>query len=94
MADDEPKVNGTSLIKSEAKDFSDFLIPLVFDTLKNLALLGALSAIFFAAEWLKTKGMEPEHVRQIELLHFWVSYGALIWIGLVFLVKLVARSFR
>ena len=93
MANGDPEGN-LALLRSEAQDFWGFLIRLVFDTMKNLALLAALSAVFLCAEWLKTKGMEPDHIRSIELLHFWIFYGALVWIGLVFLVKLLRRSFR
>ena len=92
MANDESAVHGTSLLKKEARSFSDFLIHLSFDTLRNLALLAALSVIFFAAEWLKNKGMDVVHVKRIELLHFWLTLGALSWIGVVFLVKLVLRA--
>jgi len=29
------------------------------------------------------------YIHYIELLHFWLTFGALIWIGVVFLVKLI-----
>jgi hypothetical protein len=76
-------------VESEASKFWKFLVRLTFETLKNLALLGALSVIFFAAEWLKRLGMEEAYIHYIELLHFWLTFGALIWIGVVFLVKLI-----
>lgn len=94
MADPKSALTGTSLIKSEAENFWDFFVRITFDTLKNLLLLGALSVIFFAAEWLKNKGMNAGHVEKIELLHFWLTYSALVWIGVVFLVKLVKRAFE
>ena len=94
MADAKPALTGTALIKSEAESFWGFLVRITFDTLKNLLLLGALSVIFFASEWLKNRGMNAGHVERIELLHFWLTYGALVWIGVVFLVKLVKRAFE
>lgn len=84
----------TSLTASEAKGFWDCLVHLTFDTLKNLLLLAALSVVFFAAEWLKNKGMNAVHVEMVELMHFWLTYSALAWIGVVFLVKLVWRAFE
>jgi hypothetical protein len=92
MADPTPALTGVALAKHEAEGFWDFFVHLIFDTLKNLLLLGALSAIFFAAEWLKRNGMNAEHLELIELLHFWFTYGALVWIGLVFIAKLVKRA--
>jgi hypothetical protein len=93
VADPKQALAGTVLLKHEAESFWDFVVRLFFDTLKNVLLLAALSIIFFAAEWLKNRGMNAEHVERIELLHFWLGYGALAWIGIVFLVKLVMRAF-
>jgi len=94
MGSTERDATASSTLAGEAKSFWHFVVHLTFDTLKNLLLLGALSVIFFAAEWLKSKGMNPEHVERIELLHFWLTYSALVWIGLAFLVKLVKRAFE
>jgi hypothetical protein len=76
------------------QQFKVFLIHLVFDTLKNLAILAALSTIFLAAELLRVIGMDPVEVKRIEDLHFWLTYAALLWIGFVFLVKLVRGSIK
>jgi hypothetical protein len=79
---------------AEAREFGGFIIHLLFDTLKNIALLGALSAIFFTAELLKKMGMRAEYLERLELLHFWSTYGALAWIALVFFAKLVKRGVK
>jgi hypothetical protein len=44
----------TPELREEAGEFWTFLVHLVFDTLKNLALLAALSAIFFSPDGSKT----------------------------------------
>jgi len=81
-------------IREEATALWAFLVQLLFDTLKNLSLLAALSAIFFCANWLKQLGMSEDDMRHVQDLHFWLTYAALLWIGLVFLVKLVRGGLK
>ena len=78
----------------EGEHFWDFAVHVAVDTAKNLVLLLALSIIFFAARWLKQLGMDSAHLHLIEQLHFWVTFAALAWIGILFLIKLVRRSLK
>lgn len=78
----------------EGEHFWAFTVHVAVDTAKNLVLLLALSIIFFAARWLKQLGMDSAHLHLIEQLHFWVTFAALAWIGIVFLIKLVRRSLK
>src|SRR5258708_2712948 len=79
---------------TDVEDFRSFIIHLTFDTAKNLALLAALSIIFFSARWLQKIGMDDAHVRHIQALHFWMTYPVLVWIGFVFVVKLMTRALK
>ena len=47
------------MLQDEAKVFGDFCIHLAFDLLRNIALIISLSVIFFAAERLKHRGLDP-----------------------------------
>jgi hypothetical protein len=90
----EPEASPAAVFRREGADLGIFLIRLSFDTARNLAILGALSTIFFAAKWLKEHGLDEESARRIQQLHFWLTYGALLWIGIAFLAKLLNRGLR
>lgn len=79
---------------AEFDHFKQFIVHLLFDTAKNLALLMALSIIFFCVKWLETLGMTRAHTHHIQELHFWLSYASLLWIGVIFLLNLVKGSFK
>jgi hypothetical protein len=83
-----------SVLEREALSFWEFFVVLIFDTLKNLLLLGALSLLFFAAKVLRHFGMSDTHVGYIEELHFWLTLGSLGWIAAVFLSRLITRSLK
>jgi hypothetical protein len=73
---DETPGNGIELspIPTPEHEFADlwyFIRQLLLDTAKNLALLGALSAIFFAARLLEKLGMDATELHHIHQLHFW-----------------------
>jgi hypothetical protein len=59
MADKGQALRGKALLQDEAKVFGDFCIHLAFDLLRNTALIISLSVIFFAAERLKHRGLDP-----------------------------------
>jgi len=83
-----------SVLKREASDFWEFIVVLFFDTLKNLAILGALSLLFIAVKQLRAIGMQDKYLDPIEALHFYLTISALAWIALVFFAKMVARSIK
>lgn len=83
-----------SVLRREAKEFWEFLAILAFDTLRNLALLGSLTVLFISVKQLKTIGMRTQYLDAIEQLHFFLTYGVLAWIGIVFFARMIGRALR
>ena len=90
----QSKIERVGAPKGRGGELWEFALEVAYDNARSLILIGGLAIILLAAKLLHVLGMAQTYTELIERLHFWMTYGALTWIGIAFIARLIMRSLR
>jgi len=81
-------------LDKEWRIFVDFAVPLLFDLLKGLLIFCTLLVFAWVLQLGHRFGLEPDYLNAFGKAHFWLSFSALVILGITFLARLLVSVFR